>query len=94
MSGARAPADRTGSESDATRMDLLAEHFDATDASDLPWVEAEEVEIMRSDLEDVSLGLPREDVAALKQRAAQTGVEYTTLIRMILRQHLRNPLAR
>lgn len=94
MSSARAPADQTSRGNDATRIDQLAEHFDATDASDLPWVEAEEVEILKSDLEGVSLGLPREDIAELKRRATLAGVQYTTLIRMILRQHLRNPLTR
>jgi predicted DNA binding CopG/RHH family protein len=72
----------------------LAEHFDRTDAGDLPWEEATDVAIARSELEQISLRLPREDLAELKRRAANVGVGYTTLIRMILRQHLRNPLVR
>jgi predicted DNA binding CopG/RHH family protein len=72
----------------------LAEHFDGTDAGDLAWEEATDVVIARPELEQISLRLPREDLAELKRRAAGVGVGYTTLIRMILRQHLRNPLAR
>ena len=72
----------------------LAEHFDATDAGELPWDEATEVEIARPELEQISIRLPREDLVELKRRAQRTGVGYTTLIRMILRQHLQNPLTR
>ncbi len=77
-----------------TDIDALAEHFDSTDAGELPWEEATDVSIARPDLEQISLRLPREDLAELKRRAASVGVGYTTLIRMILRQHLRNPLTR
>jgi predicted DNA binding CopG/RHH family protein len=42
----------------------------------------------------LSLRLPKEDVAAPKRRAAAAGVGYTTFIHMIVRQHLRNPLTR
>lgn len=77
-----------------TDLDALAEHFDRTDAGELPWEEATDVAITRPELEQISLRLPREDLAALKRRAASAGIGYTTLIRMILRQHLRNPLPR
>jgi predicted DNA binding CopG/RHH family protein len=72
----------------------MAAYFDETDAGDLPWEEATEVEVRRPDLGQISLRLPKEDIAALKRRAVAAGVGYTTLIRMILRQHLRSPLAR
>ena len=66
----------------------LAEYFDRTDAGDLPWEEATDVVIERRVLEQISLRLPKNDLAALKQRSAQAGVGYTTLIRMIVRQYL------
>ena len=79
---------------EASELQGLADHFDATDAGELPWEEATEVEIARPELEQISIRLPREDLAELKRRAQRLGVGYTTLIRMILRQHIRNPLSR
>lgn len=76
------------------RVEELAEYFDRTDAGELPWDEAAEATIARPELEPISLRLPREDLEELKRRAARSGVGYTTLIRMIVRQHLRNPLGR
>ena len=75
-------------------LEALAEHFDKTDAGTLPWDEAEDVLIERPELEQISLRLPKEDLAALRRRAARAGVGYTTLIRMIVRQYLHSPLAR
>lgn len=49
--------------------------------------------VERSELQQISLRLPKEDLEQLRRRAARAGVGYTTLIRMILHQHLRNPLA-
>ena len=76
------------------QLERVADYFDHADAGDLPWEEATELEIERGELEQISLRLPKEDLQELKRRAARTGVGYTTLIRMILRQHLRNPLTR
>lgn len=75
-------------------LEALAHYFDRTDTSELPWEEAADMAVERPELEQISLRLPKEDLAALKRRATQAGVGYTTLIRMILRQHLNNPLAR
>jgi hypothetical protein len=75
-------------------LDTLAEHFDTTDAGALPWDEAEDVTIERPELEQISVRLPADDLAALRRRAARAGVGYTTLIRMIVRQFLRSPLVR
>jgi predicted DNA binding CopG/RHH family protein len=72
----------------------LAEYFDQTDAGELPWEEASDAAIARPELEQVSLRLPKDDLAELRRRARRAGVGYTTLIRMILRQHLQNPLTR
>ena len=72
----------------------LAEYFDRTDAGEMPWEDATDVTIGRPDLEQISLRLPAADLAELKRRARRAGVGYTTLIRMILRQHLHNPLSR
>ena len=77
-----------------TKMEDLAEYFDRTDAGDLPWEEATDLAIARPELEQISVRLPRQDLAELKRHASRAGVGYTTLIRMILRQHLQNPLAR
>jgi predicted DNA binding CopG/RHH family protein len=75
-------------------IDDLADLYDRTDAAELPWEPATDVQIERPELEQVSLRLPKDDLAALRTRAGQMGVGYTTLIRMIVRQYLRNPLAR
>ena len=77
-----------------TDLDELAEYFDKTDAGELAWEEATDAGIARPELEQISIRLPKEDLAELKKRARRAGVGYTTLIRMILRQHLRSPLAR
>ncbi len=71
------------------RLDALAEHFDTTDAGDLPWDEATDVEVKRPELEQVSIRLPREDLTLLKAQAAKMGIGYTTLVRMLLRRHIR-----
>lgn len=78
-----------------SRIEELARYFDQTDVSDPDaWEEAEDAVVERPELEQISLRLPREDIAEIKRRANRTGVGYTTLIRMILREHLRNPLVR
>jgi predicted DNA binding CopG/RHH family protein len=77
-----------------TDIQELADYFDNTDAGDLAWDEATQVQITRPELEQISIRLPKEDLTELKRRARRAGVGHTTLIRMILRQHLRNPLAR
>ncbi|MBA3952272.1 MAG: ribbon-helix-helix protein, CopG family [Rubrobacter sp.] len=69
----------------------MADFYDRTDTGDLPWEEAEDV-VVGSELEQISIRLPKEDLDALRRRAAKSGVGYTTLIRMIVRAHLDNPL--
>ena len=76
------------------RLQQLAEYFDRTDAGRLPLDEASDVVIERPELEQVSLRLPKDDLAALRRRAAAAGVGSTTLIRMIVRQYLRQPVGR
>jgi predicted DNA binding CopG/RHH family protein len=75
-------------------LDKLAAYFDATDAGEMSWDEASEVAVERPELEQISLRLPKDDLVALKRRAAAAGVGYTTLIRMILRRYLHDPLTR
>jgi predicted DNA binding CopG/RHH family protein len=70
------------------RLQELAEYFDRTDATDSSWDEASDVVIERPELAQISLRLPKDDLIALKRRSARTGVGYTTLIRMIVRQYL------
>lgn len=94
MSGARARVDSPFREGRDARIEALADHFDVTDASTLPWEEADDVEIARPQLAQISLRLPREDIVELKRRASRAGVGYTTLIRMILREHVRDPIGR
>lgn len=70
----------------------MAEFFDRTDTSELDLDEVDDVVIERPELEQISIRLPKEDLDALRRRAAKSGVGYTTLIRMIVRAHLDNPL--
>ena len=78
-----------------SRIEELARYFDQTDVSDPEgWEEADDVVVERPELEQISLRLPKDDLAEIKRRANRAGVGYTTLIRMILREHLRNPLVR
>ncbi len=76
------------------RIGELADYYDNADLGEVPSEEATDVEIERWELEQVSLRLPAGDVKELRRRAAKMGIGYTTLIRMILREHLRDPLAR
>ena len=79
---------RKVAEESEAHLQELADFLDRTDAGDLPWEEATDVVIERRELEQISLRLPKDDLAALKRRATRTGVGYTTLIRMIVRQYL------
>lgn len=76
------------------RIEELADFYDRTDTGDLEGEEVTDVEIERWDLEQVSLRLPAQDVREFKRRASKLGTGYTTLIRMILRDHLRSSLKR
>jgi len=73
-------------------VDEIADFYDRTDTGDLHWEEADDVVIEKPELEQISIRLPKEDLDALRRRAARNGVGYTTLIRMIVRAHLQNPL--
>ncbi|PLS84269.1 MAG: hypothetical protein CYG60_18855 [Actinobacteria bacterium] len=77
------------------RIEDLAERFDRAAGDPEAWEEvpAEEARIERPELEQISIRLPKEDLDSIRRRAARSGVGYTTLIRMILRQHLNDPLA-
>ncbi len=70
----------------------MAEFFDRTDTSELNLELADDVVVKKPELEQISIRLPKEDLEALRRRAARSGVGYTTLIRMIVRAHLKNPL--
>jgi predicted DNA binding CopG/RHH family protein len=97
MSDIRRDAERDVKRDDRTsrdRLDALAEHFDATDAGDLPWEEESDVTIKRPELEQISIRLAKEDLAQLKAQATRAGVGYTTLVRIVLRRHLREAKAR
>ena len=91
---------RANAESDATKkqgetpsqahIEELAEHFDRTEVGDpSEFEEVEGVVIERSpELAQISVRIPPEDLAALRQQADNAGIGYTTLIRMIIRDHL------
>lgn len=87
----RAEMDETLARGDVREM---AEFFDRTDTTELDLDGVDEVVIERPELEQISIRLPKEDLEALRRRAARSGVGYTTLIRMIVRAHLDNPLTR
>ena len=72
------------------QIEELAEHFDRTDVGDpAEFEEVEDVVIeRRPELEQISVRIPSEDLAALRQQADRAGIGYTTLIRMIIRDHL------
>lgn len=63
----------------------LADFFDRTDTEELEWEDAP-VELKRPELVQVSVRIPKEDLAAIKRAAKKAGVGYTTYIRMILRR--------
>lgn len=69
----------------------LADYFDSNFTAEMPLESTEEVEVEKDELEQVSLRLPAQDLAELRRQAAEKGIGYTTLIRMILREHLRAP---
>lgn len=75
---------------DQTRIEELAEHFDQTDVGDpAEFEEVEDMVIERSpELAQISVRIPPDDLAALRQQADHAGIGYTTLIRMIIRDHL------
>lgn len=75
---------------DQSRIEELAEHFDRTDVGDpAEFEEVEDVVIERSpELAQISVRIPPEDLAALRQQADHAGIGYTTLIRMVIRDHL------
>jgi predicted DNA binding CopG/RHH family protein len=70
----------------------LADFYDETDTGGFSWEPVEKEVVERPELEQISIRLPKEDLKHIKRRAARAGVGYTTLIRMILRSHLDNPL--
>jgi len=74
------------------RLDELAAYFDAVDAGDLPWDEASDVEIIRGEVEVVPLRLPREDLSEIQRRASRLGVQPDTIVRMLVRRYLDDPL--
>lgn len=72
------------------RIEELAEHFDQTEVGDpAEFEEVEDVVIERRlELAQISVRIPPEDLAALRQQADRASIGYTTLIRMIIRDHL------
>jgi len=63
---------------------VMAEFFDRTDTGELDLEPVDEL-VAGPELEQISIRLPKEDLEALRRRAARSGIVYTTLIRMILR---------
>lgn len=71
------------------RIEELANYYDETDLGDTAWNESA-VEVEHPELEQVSIRLPKDDLDLLKKRASRLGVGYTTLLRMVVREHLRS----
>lgn len=76
------------------RIEELAEYYDRTDTADLEGEDVTDQGIIMGpeDMEQVSIRLPKEDLDLIKRRAKAAGVGYTTMIRMIVHAHLKNPL--
>lgn len=77
------------------RIEELAEYFDRTSAGDPDEFEevTDVVAERRPELEQISVRLPPRDLAELRRQADRAGIGYTTLIRMIVRDHLRSSSA-
>ncbi len=78
-------------------IEKIAEFYDKTDTGDLDWSEDEpenRAVAFRPELEQISVRLPKEDIEALKRRARKLGVGYTTILRMIVHEHVNSPLTR
>lgn len=58
----------------------LADYFDGHSTADMPLEPAEDVEVERDKLEQVSLRIPAGDLAELRRQASEKGIGYTTLI--------------
>lgn len=76
------------------RIEELAGFYDRTDTADLEGEDVTDRVRIESpeEMEQVSVRLPKEDLEQIKRRARAAGVGYTTMIRMIVRAHLENPL--
>lgn len=67
----------------------LADFWDTHDSAEFNLEEAGDVTFQRTDLEQVTIRLPKQVVERLKRRASALGIGYTTYARMILAKHLR-----
>jgi hypothetical protein len=70
----------------------IAEFYDNTDTGDFDWTPTENITVGRPEMEQISVRLAKEDVEALKRRAKRSGVGYTTILRMIVHEHVNSPL--
>ena len=68
----------------------LADCFDRTDVGNPEEFEGVEDVVIerRPELVQISVCIPSEDLAALRQQAERAGIGYTTLIHMIIHDHL------
>lgn len=95
-SGATTAKEERREAPDQSRIEELAEHFDQTEVGVASLAEFEEVEDVvterNPELVPLSVRIPPEDLAALLQQADHAGIGYTTLIRVIIREHLNSSL--
>jgi len=71
----------------------LAEFFDTTDGTDIEGEEVFDFPLGTvDDMAEVVFRLPHADFDSIKRRAERSGVQYSTVLRMIVQAHLRNPL--
>lgn len=71
-----------------SELDDIASHYDAVDTSIEDWGAAD-VQIERPELEQISIRLPKSDLEQLRHFARDQRVGLTTVIRMVMRDHLR-----
>lgn len=71
----------------------LAAFYDRTDTADLEGEEVLDPPFPTvDDMAEVVFRLPHGDLEILKRQAEGSGAHYSTLLRMIVQAHLRNPL--
>lgn len=68
-------------------IEKTAQFFDNIDTQDLEWEDAA-IKFERPEMVHVSVRIPKEDLIAIKKKAKQLGVGYSTYIRMLLRKEV------
>lgn len=67
-------------------VDDIANYFDNMEAQGLDW-ENTKLRFERMEMVNISVRIPKEDLFKIKKNAADLGIGYTALIRMIIHQY-------